>query len=46
MCLYGLGQSTIYHDNCSLYGITIVQTYIYYKRNRSDPTYLKLLVSE
>ncbi|RDX54470.1 hypothetical protein OH76DRAFT_1478766 [Lentinus brumalis] len=28
----------------SLYGITIVQTYIYYKRNRSDPTYLKLLV--
>ncbi|KAI0717411.1 hypothetical protein C8T65DRAFT_737992 [Cerioporus squamosus] len=27
-----------------LYGITLVQTYIYYKRNSSDPTYLKLLV--
>ncbi|RPD65458.1 hypothetical protein L226DRAFT_530957 [Lentinus tigrinus ALCF2SS1-7] len=27
-----------------LYGITIVQTYIYYKRNESDPAYLKLLV--
>ncbi|TFK93382.1 hypothetical protein K466DRAFT_511700 [Polyporus arcularius HHB13444] len=39
-----LGATTP-HNNCSLYGITIVQTYIYYKRNRSDPTYLKLLVT-
>ncbi|KAI1798239.1 hypothetical protein LXA43DRAFT_1088364 [Ganoderma leucocontextum] len=27
-----------------LYGITVVQTYIYYKRNASDPAYLQALV--
>ena len=29
----------------SLYGITVVQTYIYYKRNERDPVYMKIIVS-
>ncbi len=33
------------YNTCSFYGVTNVQTYLYYTRYRTDKTYMKILVS-
>ena len=48
-CLGELCTLVLYFDAAlmpsgSFYGITVMQTYIYFKRNEADPGYMKALV--